>query len=676
MRRPWPTCGRWSSCDQAECAGRRRRASRSDCPAGRAGGRGVARRVRRDRVAAGAGSAGRGCSASSLSLVAVAVLAAASGARTAGGRPPRARAGRASRRLRRWARLRCRRACAASGLAGLAAGRRRPPSEPGWSRGDPVRASRRRPRRRPPGGRPGRRAGPAGAAVAARGRRWRTRAPVAAARPGTGGGRACCRASTVRLAGRLGPARAGQPLAAVVAVRGPPGAARQAARGAAAGRVRCGPGCGAASAGLPPRRARAAAGAGRRRHLARCRPTLVDRLPHGRADPSGRRQRRQRRDRGRLRAAGRRAGSGLRGRWLPLVGGLALVGVRRAGPAAAVGAAGGGDGRGRAAGAGAPAGGGAASRRWPPRCWCCCSSTRGWPGPTASRCRCSRPAGCVLLAPGLGACLAPRGACRVPPAEALAVAAGRPAGLRAGGGPAQRAGQPGRGARRTCWRRRRSRRPPCSACSRPCVAPVEPRPARAAGAAGRACRPGGSSRSRDAGRRACPGRRSPWPGTVTGALLLAAVDVAAVLAGRVPGRRPAPAAAARRPCSAWRSSSRRRTPGWPPRGWVLVACDVGQGDALVLAVGPGTAVVVDAGPDPRGGRPVPAPAGRPPGAARAAHPPARRPRRGPARVCCAAAGWARSPSALRRAGRRAGAGPPAGPRRPACRCAAWSWASG
>ena len=39
--------------------------------------------------------------------------------------------------------------------------------------------------------------------------------------------------------------------------------------------------------------------------------------------------------------------------------------------------------------------------------------------------------------------------------------------------------------------------------------------------------------------------------------------------------------------------------GWPPAGWVLVACDVGQGDALVLRVGAGRAVAVDAGPDPR-----------------------------------------------------------------------------
>ncbi len=41
------------------------------------------------------------------------------------------------------------------------------------------------------------------------------------------------------------------------------------------------------------------------------------------------------------------------------------------------------------------------------------------------------------------------------------------------------------------------------------------------------------------------------------------------------------------------------TPGWPPAGWVVVACDVGQGDALVLRAGEGSAVVVDAGPDPR-----------------------------------------------------------------------------
>ncbi|KOG40895.1 hypothetical protein AQJ84_12635 [Streptomyces resistomycificus] len=38
--------------------------------------------------------------------------------------------------------------------------------------------------------------------------------------------------------------------------------------------------------------------------------------------------------------------------------------------------------------------------------------------------------------------------------------------------------------------------------------------------------------------------------------------------------------------------------GWPPPGWRLAMCDVGQGDAMVLAAGEGTGVVVDAGPDP------------------------------------------------------------------------------
>jgi competence protein ComEC len=40
-------------------------------------------------------------------------------------------------------------------------------------------------------------------------------------------------------------------------------------------------------------------------------------------------------------------------------------------------------------------------------------------------------------------------------------------------------------------------------------------------------------------------------------------------------------------------------PGWPPAGWAMVACDVGQGDAVVLATADaGRAVVVDTGPEP------------------------------------------------------------------------------
>ncbi|MFZ1411933.1 MAG: ComEC/Rec2 family competence protein, partial [Micropruina sp.] len=41
-------------------------------------------------------------------------------------------------------------------------------------------------------------------------------------------------------------------------------------------------------------------------------------------------------------------------------------------------------------------------------------------------------------------------------------------------------------------------------------------------------------------------------------------------------------------------------PGWPPPEWQVVACDVGQGDAIVLRAGPQEAVLVDVGPDPDG----------------------------------------------------------------------------
>lgn len=39
--------------------------------------------------------------------------------------------------------------------------------------------------------------------------------------------------------------------------------------------------------------------------------------------------------------------------------------------------------------------------------------------------------------------------------------------------------------------------------------------------------------------------------------------------------------------------------GWPPANWVVAACDVGQGDALVLNSGSGRGVLVDTGPEPR-----------------------------------------------------------------------------
>ena len=45
-----------------------------------------------------------------------------------------------------------------------------------------------------------------------------------------------------------------------------------------------------------------------------------------------------------------------------------------------------------------------------------------------------------------------------------------------------------------------------------------------------------------------------------------------------------------------------RLPGWlvrpPPADWVVVICDVGQGDAALLRTGPRSAVLIDAGPEP------------------------------------------------------------------------------
>ncbi|SEF67935.1 competence protein ComEC [Nonomuraea solani] len=37
---------------------------------------------------------------------------------------------------------------------------------------------------------------------------------------------------------------------------------------------------------------------------------------------------------------------------------------------------------------------------------------------------------------------------------------------------------------------------------------------------------------------------------------------------------------------------------WPPKGWLMIMCDVGQGDGLIISAGPGQGVVVDTGPDP------------------------------------------------------------------------------
>ncbi|UYQ62079.1 ComEC/Rec2 family competence protein [Streptomyces peucetius] len=100
---------------------------------------------------------------------------------------------------------------------------------------------------------------------------------------------------------------------------------------------------------------------------------------------------------------------------------------------------------------------------------------------------------------------------------------------------------------------------------------------------------------------ALPGAQIDWPGGWRGGLLLAALTAAVLLVVRRLTRHPWAAAlcalllvlAVVRP-----APLTARLTGWPPPDWALVMCDVGQGDAMVLAAGDGAAVVVDAGPDP------------------------------------------------------------------------------
>jgi competence protein ComEC len=97
---------------------------------------------------------------------------------------------------------------------------------------------------------------------------------------------------------------------------------------------------------------------------------------------------------------------------------------------------------------------------------------------------------------------------------------------------------------------------------------------------------------------ALPGSAVPWLAGSAGGLALAALLLALVVFGsRRPVRRVLVAVAAA--VSLVMLPVRVLAPGWPPPGWIVAGCDVGQGDALVLNAGPGSAVVVDTGPDPQ-----------------------------------------------------------------------------
>jgi competence protein ComEC len=98
-----------------------------------------------------------------------------------------------------------------------------------------------------------------------------------------------------------------------------------------------------------------------------------------------------------------------------------------------------------------------------------------------------------------------------------------------------------------------------------------------------------------------PGGGVDWPGNWTGAGLLALLTGLLLLVGRRLLRHPWWCAL----CALLFVLAVVQPPpltrvitGWPPPGWRLAMCDVGQGDAAVLAAGEGTGVVVDAGPDP------------------------------------------------------------------------------
>lgn len=90
-----------------------------------------------------------------------------------------------------------------------------------------------------------------------------------------------------------------------------------------------------------------------------------------------------------------------------------------------------------------------------------------------------------------------------------------------------------------------------------------------------------------------------WPAGPVGVLLLLALSLVALLSGPrilyAVRRRPRSVAAAALlgVCLVAPTSSL----AWPPPRWQLVACDIGQGDALVLATTPGRAILIDAGPD-------------------------------------------------------------------------------
>ena len=98
-----------------------------------------------------------------------------------------------------------------------------------------------------------------------------------------------------------------------------------------------------------------------------------------------------------------------------------------------------------------------------------------------------------------------------------------------------------------------------------------------------------------------PAATLPWPGGIGGALAAIAALIAGTWVVRVGSRRGWPLRTAGLVVLVVAFVIAVRPPdraGWPPPQWRAVACDVGQGDAMVVSTRPGAALVVDTGPDP------------------------------------------------------------------------------
>lgn len=92
-----------------------------------------------------------------------------------------------------------------------------------------------------------------------------------------------------------------------------------------------------------------------------------------------------------------------------------------------------------------------------------------------------------------------------------------------------------------------------------------------------------------------------WPGGLTGALAAIVTILGVAVGVRIGHARGWPLRTAFVVALAAIAVLWMRPPdrvGWPPPDWVAVSCDVGQGDAMVIATGTSRAIVVDAGPEP------------------------------------------------------------------------------